>query len=101
MALSHFSSTETLKGPEVTENPVNSSPNLPPQDEKVLSVPSTPAESVNIENQTLSSPPYHVFPRSRKLLMVIIVSLAAIFSPLSSNIYFPALSDVAEVSQLK
>ncbi|KXG50208.1 Major facilitator superfamily domain, general substrate transporter [Penicillium griseofulvum] len=96
MTLSQFSSTETLKGPEVTDKSVNSSPNLPPQDEKVLSVPSTPAETSNIENHILSSPPYHVFPRSRKLLMVIIVSLAAIFSPLSSNIYFPALSDVAE-----
>ncbi|KAJ5199386.1 Major facilitator superfamily domain general substrate transporter [Penicillium cf. griseofulvum] len=96
MALSQFSSTETLKDPEVTDEPVNSSPNLSPQDEKDFSTPSTPAEPINLESQTLSSPPYHVFTRSRKLLMVIIVSLAAIFSPLSSNIYFPALSDVAK-----
>jgi hypothetical protein len=30
--------------------------------------------------------------------MVIIVSFAAIFSPLSSNIYFPALSEISKVS---
>ncbi|KAJ5512808.1 Major facilitator superfamily domain general substrate transporter [Penicillium fimorum] len=96
MTLSQFSSTETLKNPEVTDKSVNSSPNLSPRDEKDLSIPSTPAESINLESQAPVSPPYHVFPRSRKLLMVIIVSLAAIFSPLSSNIYFPALTDVAE-----
>ncbi|KAL1983994.1 hypothetical protein VTN96DRAFT_9679 [Rasamsonia emersonii] len=44
------------------------------------------------------SPPYHVFSRSRKKQMVYIVSLAALFSPLSSNIYFPALGDVSRVS---
>jgi hypothetical protein len=32
--------------------------------------------------------------------MVIIVSFAAIFSPLSSNIYFPALSEISKVSPL-
>ncbi|CAG8187995.1 unnamed protein product [Penicillium nalgiovense] len=96
MTLSQFSSTETLRDPGVTDKSINSSPNLPPRDEKVLSIPSTPAESINLESQAAESPPYHVFTRPRKLLMVIIVSFAAIFSPLSSNIYFPALSDVAE-----
>ncbi|KAJ5836330.1 Major facilitator superfamily domain general substrate transporter [Penicillium robsamsonii] len=96
MTLSQFSSTETLRNPEVIDNSVNSSPNLSPRDEKDLSIPSTPAESIKLESQAPVSPSYHVFPRSRKLLMVIIVSLAAIFSPLSSNIYFPALTDVAE-----
>ncbi|KAJ5164881.1 Major facilitator superfamily domain general substrate transporter [Penicillium coprophilum] len=96
MTLSQFSSTETLRSPEVTEKSISSSPNLSPRDEKDLSVPSTPAETINLESQVPVLPPYHVFPRSRKLLMVIIVSLAAIFSPLSSNIYFPALTDVAE-----
>ncbi|OQE40297.1 hypothetical protein PENCOP_c006G01105 [Penicillium coprophilum] len=96
MTLSQFSSTETLRNPEVTDKSVSSSPNLSPQDEKNLSIPSTPADTINLESQVPVSPPYHVFPRSRKLLMVIIVSLAAIFSPLSSNIYFPALTDVAE-----
>ncbi|KAJ5845279.1 hypothetical protein N7534_008948 [Penicillium rubens] len=96
MTLSQFSSTETLRDLVVTDKSINSSPNLSPRDEKDFSIPSTPAESINLESQATASPPYHVFTRSRKLLMVIIVSFAAIFSPLSSNIYFPALSDVAE-----
>lgn len=45
-----------------------------------------------------TEPPYHVFSRGRKRQMVYIVSLAALFSPLSSNIYFPALGDVSQVS---
>ncbi|KAJ5794787.1 hypothetical protein N7457_001386 [Penicillium paradoxum] len=96
MPLSHFSSTETLTEPGVTTKSVTSSPTLAPQDEKDISLPSTPAQSFNLEAQASIPPPYHVFPRSRKLLMVYIVSFAAIFSPLSSNIYFPALTDISE-----
>ncbi|EAW12522.1 uncharacterized protein ACLA_009450 [Aspergillus clavatus NRRL 1] len=51
--------------------------------------------SPQLEGQYPEPPAYHVFSRSRKLQMVCIVSLAAIFSPLSSNIYFPALGDVS------
>lgn len=102
MTLSHFSSSETLKDPRVSEKSVDSSPILSPRDEKDISIPSTPAESISLESQSEAPPPpYHVFPRSRKLLMVYIVSLAAIFSPLSSNIYFPALSDISKVGQLQ
>ncbi|PWY85717.1 florfenicol exporter [Aspergillus sclerotioniger CBS 115572] len=49
-----------------------------------------------LESQPSEKPPHHIFTRSRKLQMVGIVSLAAIFSPLSSNIYFPALDDVSQ-----
>lgn len=98
MTLSQFSSTETLRDPGVTDKSVISSPNVTPQDEKNISVSTTPADSSDVESQATASPPYHVFTRSRKLWIVIIVSFAAIFSPLSSNIYFPALTDVANVS---
>jgi hypothetical protein len=105
MTLSHFGSTETLKDPDVSGESATSSPNLSPRDKKDISLPSTPAESIiniiNLESQTPPLPPYHVFPRSRKLLIVCIVSSAAIFSPLSSNIYFPALSVIAKVGPLK
>ncbi|KAJ3332798.1 hypothetical protein HDU76_013044 [Blyttiomyces sp. JEL0837] len=40
--------------------------------------------------------PYHVMTRERKFYMVILVSLAATFSPLSSNIYFPALDQISK-----
>ncbi|KAK4868251.1 hypothetical protein LT330_007449 [Penicillium expansum] len=95
MTLSQFSSTETLRDPGVIGQSVDSSPNVSPPDEKHVSVSATPAESTDVESQVLESPPYHVFTRSRKLWIVIIVSFAAIFSPLSSNIYFPALTDVS------
>ncbi|KAH7062548.1 major facilitator superfamily domain-containing protein [Macrophomina phaseolina] len=42
------------------------------------------------------APPYHVFTERRKMLMLFIVSLGGFFSPLSSNIYFPALGDISE-----
>ncbi|GLA29855.1 hypothetical protein CBS76997_7412 [Aspergillus niger] len=53
-------------------------------------------EPSTLEAQSSEKPPHHIFTRSRKLQMVCIVSLAAIFSPLSSNIYFPALDDVSK-----
>lgn len=88
-------STEKLKEPIVTAISVASSPSLSARDDKDLPTPS--ASSINLESQSISPPPYHVFTRSRKLQMVCIVSLAAIFSPLSSNIYFPALGTISKV----
>lgn len=60
----------------------------------------TPVSPVTpqLESQLPSPPAYHIFNRSRKLELVFIVSLAAIFSPLSSNIYSPTLGDVPRVS---
>ncbi|RFU30458.1 hypothetical protein B7463_g5850, partial [Scytalidium lignicola] len=43
----------------------------------------------------LPQPPYHVFTAAKKKQLVYIVSLAGLFSPLSSNIYFPALGQIA------
>jgi len=47
--------------------------------------------------KNISEPPYHVFSRSKKKQLVYIVSLAGLFSPLSSNIYFPALGQISRV----
>jgi hypothetical protein len=41
--------------------------------------------------------PHHVFDRKKKKRLVYLVSLAAMFSPLSSNIYFPALDTISKV----
>ncbi|KAJ5100341.1 hypothetical protein N7456_006393 [Penicillium angulare] len=73
------------------------SPTLSGQDEKQFSTCSS-ASSITLkgESQVPEQPQYHVFTRSRKLQMVCIVSLAAIFSPLSSNIYFPALGTISK-----
>jgi hypothetical protein len=49
-------------------------------------------------DKPLPEPPYHVFTLAKKKQLVYIVSAAAIFSPLSSNIYFPALGQISTVS---
>lgn len=46
-------------------------------------------KDVNLGQETEES--YHVFTTKRKKQIVWIVSLAGLFSPLSSNIYFPAM----------
>lgn len=40
-------------------------------------------------------PDYHIYTRAQKRYVVILVSAAALFSPLSSNIYFPVLNTIA------
>ncbi|KAE8382082.1 major facilitator superfamily domain-containing protein [Aspergillus bertholletiae] len=60
-----------------------------------------PSSSPQLEDKAATSEIYHIFSRSKKLQMVCIVSMAAIFSPLSSNIYFPALGEVSRVSTTK
>lgn len=59
-----------------------------------------PSDS-QLEDQVTQSKSHHIFSRRKKLQMVCIVSMAAIFSPLSSNIYFPALGEVSRVSATK
>ena len=55
----------------------------------------------SISEKPLPDPPYHVFSRREKWALVYIVSLAGLFSPLSSNIYFPALGAIAEVRPIR
>lgn len=60
-------------------------------------VSSSSASSVYGLEKNLPEPPYHVFSRPKKKQLVYIVSLAGLFSPLSSNIYFPALGQISRV----
>lgn len=55
------------------------------------------ASSLYSLDKALPEPPYHVFTLAKKKQLVYIVSLAGLFSPLSSNIYFPALGQIATV----
>ncbi len=54
------------------------------------------ANSLYTPEKSLADPPYNVFSRGRKRWMAYIVSLAALFSPLSANIYFPALGAISQ-----
>ena len=53
--------------------------------------------SIDILEKKLPEPPYHVFSLAKKKQLVYIVSLAGLFSPVSSNIYFPALGQISKV----
>lgn len=62
--------------------------------------PSPPAENrMKKLLTTNSSEPYSVFHRNKKLLIVAICCLTGIVSPLSANIYFPALDVIQKVQQ--
>lgn len=51
-----------------------------------------------VDDQTDTESPYLVFTISKKWQLVLIVSLAGLFSSLSSNVYFPAIPDIAKVT---
>ncbi|OWT38522.1 hypothetical protein AYX14_05816 [Cryptococcus neoformans] len=71
----------------------NSQDALSPQPSKVHNSPSTPFAPLQ---QTLSQRPYSAFSKSTKLLLVALGGIAAIFSPISSNIFVPAIPTLAD-----
>lgn len=58
----------------------------------------TEPESLSQEQvvQRPPEPPFSIFSSGEKRFVVIIASLAALFSPLSANIYYPALNTLSE-----
>lgn len=56
-----------------------------------------PVEVIPSVAEKLPEEPYHVFTLSKKKRLILIVSVGAMFSPLTSNIYFPALDNIADV----
>ncbi|KAH7419053.1 major facilitator superfamily domain-containing protein [Cadophora sp. MPI-SDFR-AT-0126] len=61
-----------------------------------IEAPKSASVSTYSLEKSLPDPPYHVFTPAKKKQLVYIVSLAGLFSPLSSNIYFPALGEIAK-----
>lgn len=49
----------------------------------------------NTSSKTSAEPPYHIFSHRQKWQLVLLVSIAGAFSPLSSNIYFPAIDTIS------
>jgi hypothetical protein len=68
----------------------SSSPGSPSNDRRFL------ITGVYSFEKKLPEPPYHVFSLAQKKQMVYIVSLAGLFSLLSSSIYFPALGQILQ-----
>lgn len=71
----------------------NSQDALSPQSSRVHNPPSTPFASLQ---PTRSQRPYSAFSKSTKLLLVVLGGIAAIFSPISSNIFVPAIPTLAD-----
>lgn len=55
------------------------------------------SEQEIIEPINAADEPYHVYSKAEKMKIVYLVSCLGIFSPLSSNIYFPAMGRIASV----
>lgn len=56
-------------------------------------------DEVNEETPLLRPPttePYSVFTSTQKRLIILTAALASSFSPLSANIYYPALNSIAK-----
>lgn len=51
---------------------------------------------VDVESSNPNSPPYSVFTKAQKRYIVFAASWAGFFSPVSSQIYFPALNSIAD-----
>ena len=67
----------------------------------ILNIPAVVTEDVAIQHsielsRTESAPKWAVFGRREKKGIVMIASLGAFFSPLTTNIYFPALNEIAK-----
>jgi MFS family permease len=58
--------------------------------------PETRAEEQQVNASSESSTPYSIFTRNQKRGVVFLVAFAAVFSPLSSFIYYPARNALAE-----
>ncbi|WEW55285.1 hypothetical protein PRK78_000714 [Emydomyces testavorans] len=64
------------------------------EDSAIVTVPPTPEQAE--KRQDVPEAPYHILSTKQKKKLVYIISLAGLFSPLSSNIYFPALDAIAK-----
>ena len=58
-------------------------------------MPDEKVKSVEDAGSTQVEPPYSIFKRLEKLRIVLLIAFASVFSPLSSWIYFPALTTIS------
>jgi len=63
-----------------------------------ISSPSSSSSVYSKQPPSSTRPPHHIYSFSKKRQLVYIVSLAGLFSPLSSNIYFPVLDQISSAS---
>ncbi|KAF4216677.1 hypothetical protein CNMCM6457_004913 [Aspergillus fumigatiaffinis] len=70
--------------------------NLRPQSETGSTGVHPSAPAVTTDTSTATGPPYCILPEGEKIFIILLVSSAAIISPISSSIYFPALNNLAK-----
>ncbi|KAH8816098.1 major facilitator superfamily domain-containing protein [Xylogone sp. PMI_703] len=78
-------------GDVASTEPLGPSPGQPSASDEAESKP----ENLLTTVQTPVPPPYTVFTRSEKIVLVLLASLAAFFSPVTANIYYPAINELA------
>jgi len=94
--LADFQSFNSPGGSRRKDNSRSDNSSLNSDDSRPSSSSSTLRSNYSLE-KSLPDPPYHVFSRAQKKNIVYIISLAGLFSPLSSNIYFLALGQISRV----
>lgn len=55
-----------------------------------------PVETTSLLSHAVRQKPYSVFSNTQKRLIILVAAIASTFSPLSANIYFPALNSIAK-----
>ncbi|GIK00869.1 hypothetical protein Aspvir_004898 [Aspergillus viridinutans] len=68
--------------------------NRQPETVEVNGVHASPAPTT--DTNTSTGPPYCILPEGEKIFIMLLVSFAAIISPISSGIHFPALNNLAK-----
>jgi hypothetical protein len=58
--------------------------------------PASLSEAVGQNHEAAADIPYSVFTVSQKKMIIVTGSLASLFSPMSSSIYYPSLSQIAK-----
>lgn len=66
-----------------------------PKTVEVTGVPAS-APVATTDTNTATGLPYCILPECEKIFIILLVSFAAIISPISSSIYFPALNNIAK-----
>lgn len=87
--------------PPVVEDTIEPIPNQAPLHERIEDLEATnvnqngPAEILQLQSEQTPDIPYTVMTESQKISTIIISSFAALISPMSSGMYYPALNSLA------
>ncbi|KAJ4490543.1 major facilitator superfamily domain-containing protein [Lentinula aciculospora] len=58
--------------------------------------PPTTSEREPLGEKVHSDPPYSIYTKKEKWLIVLLIAISGLFSPLTANVYFPAIPSIAD-----